>query len=354
MSAYAELSTAVREPMREWWKSTGSWLLVGIIVCFLGDSWLSLYVDFKAVPWTLFRILTTVLWLLWGIATTVALPTVWLLAASRVIDLASSRSLLDTPSQRQALFLFCARQGICPTVLLTVLRFGNHAFHLARDGGMYWWQDALAFLPKTFFFWLGSAPVILVAVTLILATRRYSYGIVLVVAFALKEYAWMMLPYHNPDPYQAPHLWVLKVLLQLCLGLGMVAVIHFNLVEKKREDWLAAFWVLAGAMLASPLLEYFRESSSSWLLYAVQHVVLGLAYLTRPHDLVGTWLAGAIHSASTPYSGSLLAFLAPVVYYLWPIAWTAGVVWWLYWLLGAPWKRIAIPIRSAEASAVAT
>ena len=354
MSAYAALSDTVRAPMREWWKSTGSWLLVGVVICFLGDSWLSLYVDFKSVPWTLFRILTTALWLLWGIATTVALPAVWLLAASRAIGLASGRGLLDTPSQRQALFLFCARQGVWPILLLTALRFGNHAFHLARDGGVYWWQDALAFLPKTLFFWLGAAPVILVALTLIIATRRYSHGILLVVVFALKEYAWMMLPYQDLDPYQAPHFWVLKFLLELSLGLGMVAVIHYNLVEKKREDWQAAFWVLIGAMLASPVLEYFRKDSSAWLLYAVHHLILGLAYLTRPHDLVGIWLADALHSASTPYGGSLLAFLAPLAYYLWPLVWAAGVIWWLHWLLGVPWEKSAVRIRKAEASAAPT
>src|SRR4051812_21463641 len=96
MSAYAELSAAIREPMREWWKSTGSWLLLTLAFSWACNVWLSQYIDYGFshsgyFTYGVFNLIKLISWLLFILATTVLPPLIWLLASGVAVDTADPR-----------------------------------------------------------------------------------------------------------------------------------------------------------------------------------------------------------------------------------------------------------------------
>lgn len=347
MSAYAELSAAVREPMREWWKGSGSWWLLGMSACSVTFLLLGLVIQFGNLPVALGESLLVLQMILLWFLKFLAFPLTCLVVARAHLNAIRSTSIEDF--ETPAIFLSCVRHGLVPLAVFIFLSFLNYvAFDLfvkttawADFGGYF--QLALHELLTALRFWIAALPPLLVALALYLATKRYLYSLVLLGADLIQYAIYRLLGVtseHNPPDY-----WGLKVVFEITLGCWMMWMIFFNIKEREEKDWKAAYWLLIGSICALPFIAFWGKGGANWPMLGPWYLLHGWSYLAFPHNTIGDWLANELRSP--PLSGSLLRYLAPVVPQLWQIGSVAALVWWLQWILSSPWRRQSSSFESA-------
>lgn len=344
MSAYAELSAALRQPMRDWWRRTGAWLLLVMALSWsLSSACIALRIyDPRDPPAGL--TFGAALYLVSGLLGLPLAPIIWLLATRAML---TSVTRLGTPTWQSAtngipaIFLHCLSQGTWPLIFWWILALGTRlvdkvVFHPDQIS----LASFLLGVPGTFSIMMMFLPAFLVGAALVAVSKRFGLGLCLVFSVVANEMAWRIValeesnkPWH---PWHPAFWWLWEVM--LLISAGTLSVMIYGLMTRKPIVWRSAYLAIVCGLLIETPLHNFYLSHKTWFLWGISETIRGFWYLTIRHKEVGSWLAEKF-AAALPQQSTLLGCAAPAIPLLWSLIHLAGLFALLYWLLGEPWER---------------
>jgi hypothetical protein len=343
MFTYVDLLAELRQPMRDWWRGTGSWLMFAMALCWSVGTVLcsTRLFDPREVSDT--HPAAALGMTLAGFAAAIGVPLIWLLAARaavRVVHPASASAVDDVGRvSRRLLFLYCLQQGLQPLLLAVLLR---QIHWLAVDlstgtDGTFLTSMAKAAM-RSLYILQESLAIMLLAVGILVVTGRMAMAMALVLSQFI---GWVSLFVGQMDegqfpPWEPEHWWLWELQFLTCAALiyGLI----YGLLTRQRRLWLGAFALLAGTLLLSPVLEEIYSRNSGDALWLALQFTDAVTFLLWGNYQIGDWLQSLVQTR-LPVTDTVLGHLAPGVPLLWPVFMLGSLFGLLYWLLGEPWRK---------------